>query len=122
MAEYFLYGGFVVVFYTAIIYSVLYVMARLLKFKVGNIEKLFLIFPLLWFLYIWINFSWGVNIYTGNSATVHSMLSNLLFFGTPTYFIIGSIYTYARKLWAYFSAYMLLGGGLVLTWFIKAFF
>lgn len=120
MAVYFMFGGFMVALLTAMAYAVLYIVARAAKISKEHIEKAFLIYPLLWFFYTWVNALWGVNIYSGNSESVHAVLANLFIFGTPTYFLVGSVYTYIRKLWKFFVAYMVLGGGLILTWIIKS--
>lgn len=73
-------------------------------------------FPLFWFIYIWCISFFNMNI---NVDFIPELVWFLLFFiGTPLMWVLGSIYTFYKKLWYWFGMYMLLGGIPVATYFI----
>lgn len=88
------------------------------------IGKVFLIFPLLCYVHIWLVFVFNINIipdwlfYDPQSiAPTKGLLPDdlipvLFFIGTPVSFFVGSIYTAYKQLWWWFGAYMILGLGI----------
>ncbi|MUK94281.1 hypothetical protein GNP80_17800 [Aliivibrio fischeri] len=92
------------------------------------IKRILLLFPLYWFVLLWcwhvfnIPIDFGIiydDEYDGYGPKPLGLIPNslalfFLFIGTPLMFFVGSIYSAYKKLWWWFGAYMVLGGGL---WF-----
>jgi hypothetical protein len=82
------------------------------------ISRLFLLLPLIWFIYVWLGFYLDLSV---EDSPVFLLWFLMLFFGTPITFVIGTVYTYTKKRWWWFGAYMVLGGAPVLGYFGLAF-
>ena len=82
------------------------IIAKYIRFIVRYI---ILIWPLYWFVNVWLVFVFNVDT---DLEIVPDPIATLFFlFGTPTIFFIGSIYTALKKMWWWFAAYIVLGFG-----------
>ncbi len=84
-----------------------------------RIVKFILLFiPLYWYVLLWDSLVFHIDIPTLNigdnyPAWVEDVIGPIfLFFGIPLSIFIGSVYTFRKKYWVWFGAYMILGCGL----------
>ncbi|CAM3529030.1 hypothetical protein VA7868_02261 [Vibrio aerogenes CECT 7868] len=95
-------------------------------------KNLILILPLIWFVYVWCHFIFGIDLglivdVADNPDNTPANSSGgiipiglalfMLFLGTPVSFLAGSIYTGYKKHWRWFGAYAILGGIPVCVYF-----
>ncbi|WP_341508934.1 hypothetical protein WAX88_01325 [Photobacterium damselae subsp. damselae] len=78
------------------------------------IRFILLAFPLLWFAANWCSLVFGMNLNFLDFNEDNVMLGNLVFcwwfVGVPVSLVSALIYTFKRKYWIWFIAYMVLGG------------